>query len=537
MKPALTNLLFLFFTFSVFAQNDCPDAIIVCGNNNYSNLNATGVGIQELTMDNACHSVENNSLWLKLLIKDGGTLGFILTPENTDPEVDFDFWLFGPNVACGDLGTAIRCSTTNPGNAELTYNTTGMDETETDTSEGPGELGNAFINWITASDDDTYYLVIDRPHGAANFSIEWTGTATFHEVPVFYNPDNIPLDIVQCDDDNVDDNSTAFDLTIYNEMFIGPQTDVALTFHNSINDMTTGENPIAAPQAFVNTQNPQTIYLRMTNTVTGCFANETFTISLDRSIPIGKPQNLEECDFDENGLQWFDLTVNDDLIKEGNTTAEVTYYTSEEDALNHTNPVETSYLNTIPYQTQTIWAKIDNTEGCFAENITTFTVGIIPLKDMNHSFKITDFKEHGNSIEVIMEEQGENLFEYSMDGALFTASPYFGDLDPGVYTVYIRSTDLCKTISEEVVILDYPKFFTPNLDGIHEYWNIYYISHFPNARISIFDRYGKLVNSYFGYEMGWDGYYNGKSLPSTDYWFRLDFDSGRAVKGHFSLVR
>src|SRR5690606_6233875 len=141
------------------------------GDMSYRNLDATGIGdIQEIGT-NACNSQENNSLWLKIQIKDAGTLGFILTPDSSDLVVDFDFWMFGPDVECGELGTAIRCSTTNPLNAQLDYNTTGMNDTETDISEGPGADGNAFINWIEVEDDEIYFLIIDRPHGSSDFSI------------------------------------------------------------------------------------------------------------------------------------------------------------------------------------------------------------------------------------------------------------------------------------------------------------------------------------------------------------------------------
>jgi hypothetical protein len=227
--------LLFFFGITAYAQNDCPDAIIVCGDANYFDLEAQGAGDDglEVNPNNACASGENNSIWLKIQINQGGTLGFVLTPEQDDMIIDFDFWLFGPIDDCDVIGTAIRCSTTNPLQAGLDYITTGLNETETDTSEGPGPDGNAFVNWITVQDNEFYYLVVDRPHGFGNFSMEWTGTATFHAVPVFLNPNNIPLDMEQCDKDGVNDESTTFDLTVYEDMFIGTQNPMAITYIGS----------------------------------------------------------------------------------------------------------------------------------------------------------------------------------------------------------------------------------------------------------------------------------------------------------------
>ena len=130
MKKILT-LFLLLNSILIFSQNDCSDAIEVCGNGGYQDLTAIGVGIQELNGSNTCSSQENNSLWFELTINTAGNLGFTLTPTfadgttNTDLSVDFDFFLFGPNVDCGNIGQAIRCSTTNPVAAGSANNLTG----------------------------------------------------------------------------------------------------------------------------------------------------------------------------------------------------------------------------------------------------------------------------------------------------------------------------------------------------------------------------------------------------------------------------
>ena len=95
-------LLFLINSVFIYSQNDCSDALIVCGNSGYQDLNATGVGVQELSGSNTCGSQENNSLWLQVNINTGGKLGFVLTPTfsdgttNSDLAIDFDFFIFGP---------------------------------------------------------------------------------------------------------------------------------------------------------------------------------------------------------------------------------------------------------------------------------------------------------------------------------------------------------------------------------------------------------------------------------------------------------
>jgi large repetitive protein len=368
----LTLLLLLAYTPYASAQNDCPDAIMVCGTADFIDLEAEGFGaLYEINSGNACLSGENNTIWIKVLIKDGGTLGFDITPANPDLVTDFDFWLFGPDVTCSNLGTAIRCSTTNPLQAGLDYVLTGMNEESDDVSEGPGPDGNAYVNWITVEDGETYYLIVDRPHGNGNFSISWTGTATFHDIPQFLNPNNIPLDMSDCDGNYMYDPDFAFNLTEHEAMWIGPQTYVDVTYHTSQNDVTTGEDPILSPEAFQNTQNPQTIYVRMTNTVTGCFDTETFVISRN-IVPAGDPLDLFECDNNNDGYAVFNLAENNNEVINNQPNCTVTYYNDINNAMLGVNPITTVYQNSTPYS-QVIYARLMQS-GCDGYDLKQFTI-------------------------------------------------------------------------------------------------------------------------------------------------------------------
>jgi gliding motility-associated-like protein len=59
----------------------------------------------------------------------------------------------------------------------------------------------------------------------------------------------------------------------------------------------------------------------------------------------------------------------------------------------------------------------------------------------------------------------------------------------------------------------------------------------PDAKIYIFDRFGKLLAQIDPNGEGWDGRFNGFQMPSTDYWFSIELKDGTVKKGHFSLVR
>ena len=147
------------------------------------------------------------------------------------------------------------------------------------------------------------------------------------------------------------------------------------------------------------------------------------------------------------------------------------------------------------------------------------------------------------NIEIIV--LGNGNYEYAINGGEFQDDPVFLDVPPGINTVVINDTNGCGiTEPIEFLVVGFPKFFTPNGDGVHDNWNVLGVETLTNPSIFIFDRFGKLLKQLDTNSLGWDGTFNGRPLPSSDYWFRLDYerdDQGvlvaRSVRRHFSLVR
>ena len=82
----------------------------------------------------------------------------------------------------------------------------------------------------------------------------------------------------------------------------------------------------------------------------------------------------------------------------------------------------------------------------------------------------------------------------------------------------------------------YPKFFSPNGDGINDFWNLESLEKFNIFSIQIHDRYGSLISQFSIDDQGWDGTLNGSPAPAADYWFVL-LNEEKPIKGHFSLKR
>ncbi|TPN84553.1 T9SS type B sorting domain-containing protein [Aquimarina algicola] len=146
-------------------------------------------------------------------------------------------------------------------------------------------------------------------------------------------------------------------------------------------------------------------------------------------------------------------------------------------------------------------------------------------------------------------------FEYRLDRDLgngfiefrpFQSSPVFSDVPPGDYFIVARYANCpdSEQRSDVIMILGYPKYFTPNGDGFHDTWSLINIEDQSSAQIYIFDRFGKLLKQLRPGGPGWDGTYNGRNMPSSDYWFRVEFNEPRdpnrrrrVFAGNFSLIR
>lgn len=147
-----------------------------------------------------------------------------------------------------------------------------------------------------------------------------------------------------------------------------------------------------------------------------------------------------------------------------------------------------------------------------------------------------------NTVEIIVDGDGD--YAYAINQGVFQDDPIFSNVPSGINTVIIRDKNGCGTTEPlEFLVVGYPKFFTPNGDGINDAWNVKGIETLTNPIVFVFDRYGKLLKQ-LGAIGGWDGTYNGNQMPSTDYWFRFEYsetDNGILVaktrKTHFALKR
>lgn len=183
-----------------------------------------------------------------------------------------------------------------------------------------------------------------------------------------------------------------------------------------------------------------------------------------------------------------------------------------------------------------------NTSGTLCESRIQFTIkesspAILGLENLT----VTDLQESNNTL--LIDASGLEIEDYgfSIDapGGPFQQDLLFENILPGIHRLYVSNTSGCGNIYIEFSVLGYDTFFTPNQDGFNDYWNVQGINEDfqPETLIYIFDRNGVLLHSLDPLSEGWDGTYNGRPLPADDYWFRILFQDGRLIQGHFSLIR
>ena len=151
-----------------------------------------------------------------------------------------------------------------------------------------------------------------------------------------------------------------------------------------------------------------------------------------------------------------------------------------------------------------------------------------------------------NRVSVInLSALGQGDYEFALGDELgpYQDEPVFERVTPGFKTLFVRDKNGCGISSIEIPVLGFPKYFTPNNDGYHDTWGPLGLSSldYTAVSITIFDRFGKLLKSLYGFNENWDGTTRNRALPSDDYWYSVELIDNAGLKsqfnGHFTLKR
>lgn len=353
--------------------------------------------------------------------------------------------------------------------------------------------------FVNSTDNQLVARVVNN-YGCANYAIVNLQIAN-NALPS-QNP------IIVCDEDGTLDGKTVFDLNqqVSPQVSMGLPSGMIIEYYTSISNAILQTNQV--PNNFTNTaSNSQIIFARIVN------GPDCYGI-----IPV----NLQVISFNPTNFQ------DEAVFLCSNDTINLAVATGFNSYLWSTGATTTSIsVNTAATYTVTV----TNANGCTATKTFQVTASSAPIITSVNS---NDFSGSNNSIEVQVSGNGD--YEYSLNGGMYQDSTTFTNVAIGNYTVTVHDKNGCgPDDSEQVTVLDYPRFFTPNGDGNNDRWVIKNLS--PTASIVIYDRYGKAFYSFNGSQSGWNGKIGNTEQLSDDYWFVLTLENKRIIKGHFALKR
>lgn len=319
-------------------------------------------------------------------------------------------------------------------------------------------------------------------------------------------------DLRDCDDDF--DGNLSFNLsnnsnTILNGLNTATHN---LQYFSTELDAVNDTNELIETNVIVNQS--ETFYVRVTNTSLGCASIGEFEVIVD-------PLPLVTVDP-------FQVICNSGFVNVNASTGN-----SGESYLWSTGETSSTINISTPgdYTVQ-----VTSDRGCVSP-IRNFSV--TASETANVDFVASTNFENPNTIVVSVNGIGDYL--YILDNGSPQVSNIFTNVSRGFHEVRVIDLNGCAPTPPQIVlIIDYPRFFTPNNDGFNDTWYVDGIDNFENATFYIFDRYGKLLKNFGKNFNGWDGTYNGNPMPSSDYWFTLEVRDSRGnydVKGHFTLKR
>lgn len=353
-----------------------------------------------------------------------------------------------------------------------------------------------------------------------NCSDESSFEVTIINTPVA-NP--VPISIrTLCDEDGTNDGIMAVNLSLFTSSVLGTQTgpEFTVAYYANLTDAQNGVNAIA-------TSTETTVYVKVINTLApNCYDIKPIAIIIHK-IPEPTPKDGVVCIDSETGT-----LLNAYIIESGLPASTHTFQWFDQ---NGTLVGTQNNYTAVLAGTYSLLAT-NNATGCTSQELFTTVVASEPAIV---AYAVSEDFSLNQTVTVTATGSGGD-YEYAIDDNPFQDSPVFENVSMGVHTLIVRDKNGCGIASIQALILNYPKFFTPNGDGFHDTWNIDALRSQPDAVIYIYDRYGKLLKQIYPSGTGWDGNYNGRQMISDDYWFTVSYMNNqeqREFKAHFTLKR
>ncbi|RMA64366.1 T9SS type B sorting domain-containing protein [Ulvibacter antarcticus] len=200
-------------------------------------------------------------------------------------------------------------------------------------------------------------------------------------------------------------------------------------------------------------------------------------------------------------------------------------------------------LNDGPFQTSNVFTNIPpSRDNYITVRHTNGCMQITEFFDLHVFTPLTLVLSEGDINEIVATVNGgTGEYEFTLNDVNFGDTNVFTITESGTFTVIVTDSSGCQLVAEitkEFIGICIPNYFSPNNDGVTDYWAPGCVDNYPHLVFSIYDRYGRRVAMMRVGEK-WDGRYNNTELPTGDYWYvvRIDPSNNRDFVGHFTLYR
>ncbi len=337
-----------------------------------------------------------------------------------------------------------------------------------------------------------------------------------------------------CDDDDTIDGLHVFDLTQASAEFIAQfptGQNLSVHYYSNLADAQLEQNEITSQTGYVNeTPFSQTLYVRVESEDNG----DCFGIGPHLQLTVHPRPEFEVDQTDIYCLDNHPIT-----LYTYNPTGTFGYQWKDASG---------NVVSSLPTSTVTVGGTYTvvatSNYGCqsFPQSFTVVESALakITMDDIT----IVELSDN-NSITIRTTNLGIGDYEFALDdiSGPYQDDPFFNHVGSGKHIIYVQDRKGCGIAQLDVFIMGFPKFFTPNGDGFNDTWNLEGLSYdyTPDSRVYIFDRYGKLLKELNPRGSGWNGFFQGEKLRSSDYWFVAELYNMDGTmtthRGHFSLVR
>lgn len=358
-----------------------------------------------------------------------------------------------------------------------------------------------------------------------------TATACYYDTTIQFVVDVLPQAFAVptalttvCDDEvdpNTQDGKYAFNTSTFQNTILASQTGMIVKYFDENNNLLS--SPLPNPFITI-TQNVRVEVINPANS--SCVATTTIPFVVHPVPNIALEGDELVC----SNLPSFTKVI-DAGIQDGSSTTDYTY-----NWFFNGNAIvgENNYSLTVNKE-GSYSVEVSSSQGCSRTRTITVTASDIAVITNVDIVELSS----SNSISVSVSGNGDYVFALDDQSGVYQTENTFSNVAAGIHTVFVKDLNGCGITPKEVAILGIPNFFTPNQDGYNDTWNIKGVNAAFNAKtiIQIFDRYGKLIKQISPTGLGWDGTINGNPMPASDYWYSVQMEDGRVMKGHFSLKR